>query len=177
MFLRSAIIFAAAAIGGPAAAQSSEVLPGQGIGLADAGGRCERTFANNDILVPEPHVVGEVSHTLRIKNGGDSAALIKVSEVERNERLIFHVAKGMTASISLDDGTYVIRYALGGHLAADCETVVRPSYVGRFPGTQRLVTQQDTESYSTAVLEYTLYKVVSGNVRPKTITTTEFNKD
>jgi hypothetical protein len=132
--------------------------------------------ANNQILYPEVHVVDNIAHTLRIRNGGRSSALVKVTELQHQERVLFYVARGQTAQIELNDGSYKIQYALGGHLGRDCETVVNPQSVGEFPGTEILAIRRDANSYSTAVVEFTLFEVAGGNVNSRKISTAEFNK-
>jgi len=145
--------------------------------IYDAGATCPRILTNNDILEPDLHVVNEIHHTLTIKNGGHDPAFVSVVEQNRGERVLFFVQKGMSATIALDDGDYIIKYALSGKLAADCSSVIRPSWVGEFPGVNHLKITADSTGYTTNVLEYTLYSVPHGNVRPKKISTAEFNSD
>ena len=132
---------------------------------------------NNEILEPAVQVVNDIHHTLTIKNGGREPAFVSVVEQSNGARVLFYVERSNTATIALDDGDYVIRYALSGKLAADCITVIRPSYVGEFPGVSHLHVVEDETGYTTNVLEYTLYSVPHGNVRPRKITIADFNHD
>jgi hypothetical protein len=143
----------------------------------DAAAQCRRTLVNNDILEPEVQVVNEIYHTLTIKNGGQDAAFVSVVDQSSGARVLFYVDRGRSATIGLNDGDYVIKYALSGRLAADCSTVIRPSYVGEFPGVKHLRVVEDANGYTTDVLKYTLYSVPHGNVRPRKISVADFNRD
>lgn len=140
----------------------------------DAAGACGRTLSNNDFLV-EPLVTPTQGHQIIIHNGSRAPAFIKI--VSRGYRELFFVERGGTAeSFQLSDESYRIQYAVGGQLAADCETVSAPESVGEFP-LQQLVSREDAEGIEFSVVSFTLYTVRKGNVQSRKISVAEFNKD
>lgn len=164
--LIAAIIFSGASI---AQAELSTVY--------NAAGACDRALSNDDRLV-SPFVVpgpGQ-GHELVIHNGSRAPAFIKIVSEEGYRELFFAERGGTARSFPLPDGSYRIQYALGGELAQDCETVVTPEWVGEFPA-QQFVTREDADSIEFSVVSFTLYSVRRGNVQPRKISISEFNKD
>lgn len=141
----------------------------------DAGERCHLALANNDLLI-RPFMIPSQGHQIVVHNGSRVPAFIKITSPEGHRELRY-VARGGTAeSLSLSDGIYRIQYAMGGRLAADCETVIAPDSVGEFPP-QSLIRRDTADGFELSVVSFTLYTVRSGNVRSRKISVAEFNKD
>ena len=119
-----------------------------------------------------------VGHVLEIKNGGGSNAIIKVRRFPSNAAIaMFFVGKGQTARVEgIPDGTYQIQYAFGGRLNKECKGFAKILGAGQFPKAETLKTERTITQITTQILSYTLYTVPSGNVRPQTISASEFNR-
>lgn len=141
----------------------------------DAAANCPRKLVNNDLLDP-PLVVPKIGHQIVIHNGHRASAIVKVLYPGGGRELRFVQAGGTARSLTFSDGWVRVQYAIGGRLAADCQTVINPESVGEFPP-EDLRIRQTAGGYETSVVEYTLYEVRDGNVQPKEIDVAKFNAD
>lgn len=137
--------------------------------------KCDRSIANEEVLegqLPQ----ADMGHAVTIKNGSQGAAAVKLENLDTGEQTLLYVLRGQSANIpSLPDGRYKLQYAIGGYLAADCQTVVAPSSVGELPGLDNLRTRETADGYVTSRMSYTLYTVPGGNMKPKPVSLEEFN--
>lgn len=142
--------------------------------LVNASGTCERNFQSGEWLRP-PTIVNAIQHSVTIKNGSNIPAVVKLTDAEAGSSSLFYVQRNSSGTVFVSDGRYRIQYALGGRLAADCETVLQPEHASEFQRDIALRTQRDDSGYSTSVIELTLYKVPGGNVTTSKISAKEFN--
>lgn len=161
-----------------AAEQNPEGEDSDAAAVHDAAAPCAIGLATGDILTGELPVL-DYPHRLIIENGQNkSDAFVKLVGIDSPIKTLFFVAGGTRAELSnIPDGRYDIAFALGGTLAADCETVIRPRSTEKFPETQTFATERTEESIKTGVLSFTLFEVQSGNVAPVGISVAEFNED
>ena len=132
----------------------------------------------NGQLLGSEFLRSESGHALEIKNGGGSNAIIKVRRFPTNAAIaMFFVSKGQTARMEgIPDGTYKIQYSFGEKLNEGCNGFVKVLGAGQFPKEETLKTRRTINQITTQILSYTLYTVPSGNVRPQTISASEFNR-
>lgn len=163
-------IFSKDDAGGNASAPTASSVP-------NAAAECARVLHNGLVLTGDYPPI-DYPHQLTIQNKHGSPAVVKLLNLQTRQRTLFYVGAGQTASLAnIPDGTYNIAYASGGHLAADCETVIRPDATMVFPGPQTFTTKIIGDQVETAELSYTLFRVPNGNVKPKPISVAAFNAD
>lgn len=163
--MTGAVLTAALAVAAPA-------------GRAEPQGRCYSTPSNGQVLVNNTYRP-DYGHTVEIENGTRGDAIIKIRNASSMSlQVAFYVRQGETASFDdLPDGSYVIQYAFGDALAADCKSFVNIYSADRFPGVESFQKTIVGDEVETDILSYTLYATPSGNVTPTPINPADFNKD
>ena len=143
--------------------------------IYDARGQCSLELANSTLLT-HPFVIPDQGHEIAIHNGSRAHAFVKITTPDGYRELRYVERGGTSKSLALSDGVYRIQFALGGRLAADCETVIDPESLGEFPQ-QSLVSRETSDAIEFSVVSFTLFTVRNGNVRSRKITVADFNKD
>lgn len=122
-------------------------------------------------------------HSIQIENGGGGDSLVKIRHADTGRLAAsFFIPKLETMLIDgVPDGEYVIQYAFGPALAADCKSFTRIIRANALPGTDSMKTEtidddEHTEVKRTSV-SYTLYVNETGNVKPVRIDPAAFNAD
>lgn len=138
---------------------------------------CSRPPHNGEILGAS-RLSRDDGHALEIRNGGGGNAIIKVRQAPSNAVIAtFFVSRNQTARIQgIPDGQYRVQYAFGDRLDESCSNFIQMAGVGQFPGVETLRTERTHTQIITQILSYTLYTVPSGNVRPQTISASDFNR-
>ena len=140
---------------------------------------CTLKLTNGEHLAPEILIVdGNVpTHVMAAINGTSQPAFVKILGGGGRPRLTY-IAPGARLDMPFNNGRYQIQYALGGRLAADCETVIGPKHVAEFPDVYDLrVEWKSSTDYRTTTVEFTLHEVLGGKVQTDKITVAEFNRD
>jgi hypothetical protein len=141
---------------------------------------CGKKLINDDLLV-KPSKTTKSDHQVIVRNDDAWPAFIRVvSKTRANATWMFWVDKGTTSTIAnIPDGSYAIRYALGGQLAADCRTVVDPVRVGEFPRVPEFRTTLTPSAEGTLVetttASFTISSVDSGKGEAHYIPVGDFN--
>lgn len=137
---------------------------------------------NGQVLVNRG-VWGNEGHRIEIRNGASGNAIVKVRNAYTGALLIsFFVAQGNTASVvNIPDGNYRIQYALGDELGMDCRSFLKVISARQFPDVDSFETTRTFIGTSVEIghseLQYTLFSVPHGNVRPQTLDIASFNSD
>lgn len=142
----------------------------------DAAETCGRTLQSGEWLRAPP-MVAAIYHEITVKNGSNGPAIVKIIDEVTRASSLFYVARGGVGTVRVNDGHYRFQYAVGGRLAADCETVLKPKGVAEFDKLFELRVQREPDGYSTSTLELTLYEVPRGNITAEKISVQEFNRD
>ena len=143
---------------------------------------CANTPENGEILAGSENLSQE-GHQLDIDNGSSGDAIVKLRSMPANQLYAsFFVHRGEEASLSgIEDGTYSVQYAVGETLAEDCATFTPDASIAEFPGSEafeaQYVNDYRGEGFIYQRLSYTLYSVVGGNIRPTSISASDFNSD
>jgi hypothetical protein len=165
----------------------SQIIGGQGAanGATPPVPTCATLPGNGKVLAGRARLKGK-GHVLEIQNGSGGDAIIKLRDANGGNKLVasFFAASNQTATMSgIPDGTYVIQYAFGTMLDADCRTFSAITSAGKFPDVETLRTEKSEDPFDGSVtvrrmkFGYTLYAVPSGNVRPETLDPSAFNAD
>ena len=139
--------------------------------------RCDWSVHSGDVL--EQHtVMRDSGHVLTIENGSSGDAIIKVRDAySRRLQFSFFVRANSSASYpNIADGTYLIQYAIGTELGADCKSFIQPSALGQF-SEETLETSFTPTEIVHQQLSFTLYPVPNGNVRPQALDLSAFNAE
>jgi hypothetical protein len=142
------------------------ILPQPQQTLAAPIAKCARSVQNGEVL--ERNAASrEPGHTLEIRNGSGGDAIIKARDAysRRLQFSFFVKANEWVAYKNIADGTYLIQYAIGIDLRADCKSFIQPKSLGQFPQ-ESLTTSFTSTQIIRHRLSYTLYPVPNGNVRP-----------
>lgn len=144
----------------------------------DPGKHCALSFAHGS-LVGQGASAQDGPHEITIKNDVQHPVLIKVSDAAENTFSRVFIAPGRSLTMNgIPNGAYTVRYVVDPILSHDCETVAWARKASKFPGPKSLaVTSNAMGDQFSSVLEYTLYTVPGGNVRPSGISLSEFNQD
>ena len=148
----------------------------------DLGPPCAATPANGKVLAGRSNLSSE-GHRLEIDNGSSGDAIVKIRNASTNRVYAsFFVRKAAKASLDgIEDGSYTIQYAVGDRLTEGCDSFTGDFRVAEFPATEpfhaEYVNDYRGEGYTYQVLSYTLYTVAGGNVRPTSISATDFNSN
>jgi hypothetical protein len=140
---------------------------------------CRKKLVNDDLL-QKPSRTTKSDHLVIVRNDDAWPAFIRVVSKKTGAAWMFYVEKGASSTLTnIPDGSYAIRYALGGHLAADCRTVVDPIRVGEFPRVPEFVTTLTPSSEGTLVetttASFTISSVDSGKGEASYIPVGDFN--
>lgn len=128
-------------------------------------------------------VLANEGHGIEIENGGGGDSLVKIRHAETGKLAAsFFIRKLETMVIEgVPDGDYVIQYAFGPALAADCRSLTRIIKANAFPGSDKLKTETIDDAEHTEVkrtsISYTLYVTETGNVKPVQIDAAAFNAE
>lgn len=148
----------------------------------DIGPLCASAPANGEILAGGENLAAE-GHRLEIDNGSSGDAIVKVRRASNNQLYAsFFVQEGESGSLSgVGDGAYSIQYAIGDKLGEDCSSFAGDARIAEFPGVETFqseyINDYRGEGFMYQSLSYTLYTVPGGNIRPTTISASEFNSN
>lgn len=166
----------AAAIAAADAATAAPALPDPGVPVCAAPPPTGQQLAGDMVL-------GNEGHGIEIENGGGGDSLVKIRHAETGKLAAsFFVRKLETMMIEgVPDGDYIIQYAFGPSLAADCRSFTRIIKANAFPGSDKLKTETIDDAEHTEVkrtsISYTLYVTETGNVKPVQIDAAAFNAE
>ncbi len=140
--------------------------------------RCSYVVGNGHVLQNNMGIP-EFGHRIEIQNGTAGDAIIKVRDASTNQlRVSFFVARNQTAQFDdLPDGSYILQYAFGDALAADCKSFITIHSADRFPGVEYFESTEVGDEIETQILGYTLYATPDGDVEPQSISESEFERD
>jgi hypothetical protein len=122
-------------------------------------------------------------HSIEIENAGGGDSLVKIRHAETGKLAAsFFIRTHETMLIDgVPDGEYVIQYAFGPALAADCRSFTRIIKANALPGTDKLKTETIDDAEHTEVkrtsVSYQLYVTETGNVKPVPLDPAAFNAD
>jgi hypothetical protein len=118
-------------------------------------------------------------HELRIDNGTEGDAIVKIRNTETGRLLTSFFVRGHTQAgvTGIPDGNYVFQYAFGTALAADCRSFTEITAANEFPSAGPMVTVPVEGGVRTRQLTYTLQPVPEGNIQPTPIDANAFNGD
>jgi hypothetical protein len=145
-----------------------------------ASRKCASPAPNGKILEAHIAFLSEDGHQIEINNGSQGDAIVKVRDHRSGDRLLvaFFVEQYTGATLKgLPDGDYVIQYAFGDTLGADCTSFANISEAGQFPSVEHFATKITPKEIVTASLTLTLYSVPSGNVVAQAIDAATFNAE
>ncbi len=161
-----------------AAADAAAAAPTPDPGVAT----CATVPATGEQLAGDMKL-GKEGHSIQIENGGGGDSLVKIRHADTGKLAAsFFIPKLETMLIDgVPDGEYVIQYAFGPALAADCKSFTRIIRANALPGSDTMKTEtidddEHTEVKRTSV-SYTLFVNETGNVKPVRIDPAAFNAD
>lgn len=143
---------------------------------------CKEELANGEQLSGNMRP-RESGHVLEISNGAGGDAIIKLRRwPSKSLAASFLVLNNQKAAFSgIADGEYIVQYAFGSAIAADCKTFTKTTSAGQFPDVEALKTTRepvvDGVRIGHSQLSYTLYAVPAGNVQPEGIDPSSFDAD
>ncbi|SDC09999.1 hypothetical protein SAMN05444678_101350 [Sphingomonas sp. YR710] len=127
--------------------------------------------------------LGKEGHSIEIENAGGGDSLVKIRHADTGKLAAsFFIRTHETMLIDgVPDGEYVIQYAFGPALAADCRSFTRIIKANALPGTDKLKTETIDDDEHTEVkrmsVSYQLYVTETGNVKPVPLDPAAFNAD
>lgn len=127
--------------------------------------------------------LGKEGHSIEIENAGGGDSLVKIRHVETGKLAAsFFIRTHETMLIDgVPDGEYIIQYAFGPALAADCRSFTRIIKANAMPGSDKLKTETIDDADHTEVkrmsVSYQLYVTETGNVKPVPLDPAAFNAD
>lgn len=127
--------------------------------------------------------VGSGGHSIQVANAGGGDALVNIRHAESRKlanRFYLRSKEQMTIE-GVPDGTYLIQYAFGPSLAADCKTFTRIIRARELPDpddmqTQTIETEDQTEIKHSSV-SYELSVAEDANMKPVKIDAAAFNAE
>lgn len=153
--------------------------------LPDAAARCPMPLSNG-VMTDGGFPPGDHLSKLRIRNGTDVYAFVKIIDAAQGLIGTMYLAKGGQGTIGdIPDGTYRVKFAFGGRLLADCQTLVQPERTLVFDGpvtfqmtkTVTEVAEGTLTEWSASDVEVTLYAVPEGRAETHPISLSDFNAD
>lgn len=185
------IIVASLAGGAPVAAQSSRA---GAIAAADAAAgmpdapldpaipTCAAPPPSGEKLAGDMELSGE-GHSMEFENGGGGDAIVKLRHAKTSKlaaSFIVHRREQVTID-GVPDGDYIIQYAFGPALAADCRSFVRIIMANQLPDIDHLKTEviddEDKTETKRMSVSYQLSVSETSNVKPVRIDVAAFNAD
>ncbi len=168
----------------PVGFDSSLATPSPDSSMVDAAPvpQCSHALRNGHIISGRRHLSSK-GHTIEISNGSAGDAIVKIRDSYSNELYAsYFVRQNETADLEgISDGTYNVQYALGHNLMANCKQFVLPESLGQFPDNVSLIAEHIDDYRGTGTmyqkLTYTLYSVPGGNVRPQSLSPSEFDAE
>ncbi len=174
---------------------ATEVLaadPPSGRKAADAAAGLLQVDPNVPACASPPHSgeklagdmeVGSGGHSIQIANAGGGDALVNIRHADtRKLANRFYLRSNEQMVIEgVPDGIYLLQYAFGPALAADCKTFTRIIRARELPEaddlhTQTIETQDQTETKYSSV-SYELSVSEGGNAKPVNIDAAAFNAE
>ncbi|MBC7158488.1 MAG: J domain-containing protein [Porphyrobacter sp.] len=143
---------------------------------------CATPPSNGTVLSGAENLVSE-GHVLEIDNGSSGNAIVKVRDaVDGSTYASFYIEQGQSASIEgIKDGQYEFQVDTGNELDSECSFFAGDITGSEFPDPEYLAKEYfnvySGEGYLYQSLQYTLYSIPGGNVRPVTTSADEFNSD
>lgn len=127
--------------------------------------------------------LAEEGHAIGFENGGGGDALVKLRHAGSGKLAASFLIRRMEAVTieGVPDGTYLIQYAFGPALAADCKSFTRIITARQLPEADALLTEViDTEDKTETrrmSVAYQLSVSETANVKPVTIDAAAFNAE
>jgi len=151
---------------------------------ADAGGLVCASPPPTGEKIAGDMVLGAEGHAIEIENGGGGNALVKIRHATTGKLAAsFYIRKLEAMTIEgVPDGDYVIQYAFGPALAADCKSFTRIIKASAIPGSDVLKTETIDDAEHTEVKRMSIsYQInvteTPGTVRTVAIDAATFNAD
>ena len=166
----AAIAAADAAAGLPAAAAASAVPV------------CTQPPASGAMLAGDMKLADE-GHSITLQNGGGGDALVKIRHAGTSRLAASYFLRSMEEMVieGVPDGTYIIQYAFGPALAADCKSFTRIIKANQMPDVDEMKTQiiddEDHTEVKRQSVSYTLSVSETANVKPVSIDAAAFNAE
>lgn len=127
--------------------------------------------------------LGSEGHSISLQNAGGGDALVKIRHAGTSKLAASYFLRSME-ELEIDgvpDGTYVIQYAFGPSLAADCKSFTRIIKANQMPDVDEMKTQIIDDDEHTEVkrqsVAYTLSVSETANVKPVSIDAASFNAE
>lgn len=127
--------------------------------------------------------LGAEGHSISLQNAGGGDALVKIRHAANGRLAASYFLRSME-ELEIDgvpDGTYVIQYAFGPSLAADCKSFTRIIKANQMPDVDEMKTQIIDDDEHTEVkrqsVAYTLSVSETANVKPVSIDAASFNAE
>jgi len=143
---------------------------------------CATPPASGEQLTGDMKLLGE-GHSMQISNGGGGDALVNIRHADtRKLASRFYLRSGERVTIEgVPDGSYLLQYAFGPALAADCKTFTRIIRAREMPEPDQLKTQVIDDDEHTEVkhgtVSYELSVSEDANVKPVKIDAAAFNAE
>jgi hypothetical protein len=118
------------------------------------------------------------NHVLRIKNGLEQDAVVKLKSLSNHTVLSLYVSAHSDAEIrEVPEGKFRVVFATGREYSRLCGFFLKDMYTQAFDESSDFVTTEDRYySYSTSI-EYTLHRVASGNATARPFSVESFLQD
>lgn len=111
--------------------------------------------------------VGLGSHTLKVINGPDTDAIVRLQDKSNNTILSFYIKRSSTVTIDdIPEGSYQFQYATGKNFSSSCKRFLDNTYAGKNNDYDYYETKYFENGSSTTIASYTLYRVREGNFSP-----------
>ncbi|MBP8235060.1 MAG: hypothetical protein KAY22_22445 [Rhizorhabdus sp.] len=127
--------------------------------------------------------LGEEGHSITLANSGGGDALVKIRHTGTGKLAAsyFIRAQEELAIEGVPDGTYMIQYAFGPALAADCKSFTRIIKANQMPDADVLKTvvidDEDHTEVKRSSISYALSVSETANVKPVSIDAAAFNAE
>ncbi len=127
--------------------------------------------------------IGKEGHSIQVANAGGGDALVNIRHADNRKLANRFYLRGMEQMTieGVPDGTYLIQYAFGPSLAADCKTFTRIIRARELPEADDLQTQtiesEDQTEVKHSSVSYELSVTEDANMKPVKIDAAAFNAE
>lgn len=127
--------------------------------------------------------LGEEGHSITLANSGGGDALVKIRHAATGKLAASYFIRSSEelAIEGVPDGTYMIQYAFGPALAADCKSFTRIIKANQMPDADVLKTvvidDEDHTEVKRSSVSYALSVSETANVKPVSIDAAAFNAE
>jgi len=114
-------------------------------------------------------------HGLEVKNGPGRDALVKLKNASGKTVFMAYVHGGATLSVNnIPTGRFQFQYATGRNYSPKCGIFVDDMEASKDPNFVSYEKTYGAGGFYTTVMQYTLYRISGGNLRPQTMTADQF---